>query len=231
MPPALSDEENGASSGDEIPFRGPNAAPQEELVEEEEDEEDGVSAPDEYVVEKIMSHRFTKEGEIEYNVKWAGYEKKSDRTWEPEDNLETAMAILNEYFEEIGGRPEPGDTKGKKRKGRKSIAADAEAESAPKIVKRAKKEKEWSPPPGSWELDVDFVDTVEETVDAKTGALTRYAYLVWTNAKKTQHPLTHVYHKCPQKMLKYYESHLVFTHNTDENGDQDDKDTSMKSDV
>jgi chromobox protein 1 len=74
--------------------------------------------------------------------------------------------------------------------------------------KRAKKEKEWSPPPGSWETEVDYVDTVEETIDHKTGNLTRYAYLVWNNQKKSQHPLHHVYQKCPQKMLQYYESHL-----------------------
>jgi hypothetical protein len=27
------------------------------------------------------------QGEPRFQVKWEGYEKKSDRTWEPEDNL------------------------------------------------------------------------------------------------------------------------------------------------
>jgi chromobox protein 1 len=69
-------------------------------------------------------------------------------------------------------------------------------------IKRAKKDKEveWSPPPGSWENDVSYVDTVEESIDPRTGDLTRYAYLVWLNSKKTQHPLVHVYQKCPQKV-------------------------------
>jgi chromobox protein 1 len=113
------------------------------------------------------------------------------------------MEILEEYWNSIGGKPE---VKTKKRKGRKS-AAEKEVIPA-KEAKRAKKEKEWSPPPGSWELDVDFVDTVEESLDNKTGKKERFAYLVWNNQKKTQHPLAHVYQKCPQKMLKYYESHL-----------------------
>lgn len=26
-------------------------------------------------------------GQLRFEVKWEGYEKKSDRTWEPEDNL------------------------------------------------------------------------------------------------------------------------------------------------
>jgi chromobox protein 1 len=65
---------------------------------------------------------------------------------------------------------------------------------------KKEKEAEWSPPPGSWENDVDYVDTVEESADPKTGDLTRYAYLVWLNTKKTQHPLVHVYQKCPQKV-------------------------------
>lgn len=68
--------------------------------------------------------------------------------------------------------------------------------------------QDWVPPDGSWELDVDYVDTVEEAMDPKSGKMTRFAYLVWNNQKKTQHPLGHVYHKCPQKMLMYYESHL-----------------------
>jgi chromobox protein 1 len=123
--------------------------------------------------------------------------------------------VLNEYFESIGGRPEVG----KKRKGRKSAARSESG--TPAANKRLKQEKEWSPPPGSWEHDVNFVDTVEELKDPVTGKKVRYAYLVWVNQRKTQHPLAHVYQKCPQKMLDYYESHLVFSTNDDDatNGD------------
>jgi len=35
-------------------------------------------------------------------------------------------------------------------------------------------------------------------------------FLSWANGHKTQHPLEQVYKRCPQKMLKFYESHLVF---------------------
>ncbi|KAF2680844.1 hypothetical protein K458DRAFT_421170 [Lentithecium fluviatile CBS 122367] len=218
MPPALSDEEASASSGDEqIPAEKPTKASKAKAPVEEEDEEaeDDDEGEDEYVVEKIVGHKLQK-GTIIYDVKWQGYDDPLDRTWEPESNLDGAKDVLNEYFEEIGGRPEAG----KKRKGRKS-AADASA--APVTNKRLKKEKEWSPPPGSWEHDVNYVDTVEEQRDPTTGKQARYAYLVWNNHKKTQHPLSHVYQKCPQKMLEYYESHLVFSTNDDDdvaNGDE-----------
>jgi chromobox protein 1 len=29
----------------------------------------------------------TQTGELKFEVKWEGYEKASDRTWEPEENL------------------------------------------------------------------------------------------------------------------------------------------------
>lgn len=104
---------------------------------------------------------------------------------------------MAEYFEQIGGRPHP---KGQKRKGRPSVAAQSDTGTPASAAKRPKTEKQWSPPPGSWEHDVSHVDTVEETRDPVTGKLARYAYLVWNNQKKTQHPLRHVYQKCPQKV-------------------------------
>lgn len=120
----------------------------------------------------------------------------------PRDGVEA----LQDYWDLIGGRPEV--TKGKKRKGRASAFDSETATPTSSSSKRTKKEKEWSPPPGSWEHDVDYVETVEESIDNATGKPARYAYLVWNNQKKSQHPLHHVYTKCPQKMLQYYESHL-----------------------
>lgn len=115
---------------------------------------------------------------------------------------ESAADVLKEYYEDIGGRPE---NKGTKRKGRASMAK-SETGTPASSSKRAKNateetiEKAWSPPPGSWEHDVSHIDTVEQSIDPKTGKEVKYAYLVWNNQKKTQHPLKHVYTKCPQKV-------------------------------
>lgn len=226
MPPALSDVE---SSDNEIPATNASskkqpkkaakpAEPVEDEEQEEEEEED--VGEDEYIVEKIIGHRFSK-GVLEYDVKWQGYDNPRDRTWEPEQNMESAIDVLNEYFDDIGGRPEKPE-KGTKRKGRASTAKSDTGTPA-STSKRSKKaqdepvEKTWSPPPGSWEHDVSHIDTVEQSKDPKTGKEVKFAYIVWNNQKKTQHPLRHIYTKCPQKMLLYYESHLVFTTN-DTNG-------------
>lgn len=104
---------------------------------------------------------------------------------------------MKEYFEEIGGRPEP---KGQKRKSRPSGVA-SESGTPASSTKRAKQEKAWSPPPGSWEHEISHIDTVEESLNPKTGNRALFAYLVWNNQKKTQHPLRHTYQKCPQKVL------------------------------
>jgi chromobox protein 1 len=69
-----------------------------------------------------------------------------------------------------------------------------------KADKEEKKVVEWSPPPGSWEHDVNYVDTVEQMRNARTGEPEKFAYLVWVNGQKTQHPLKHIYQKCPQKV-------------------------------
>ncbi|KAG9187179.1 hypothetical protein G6011_05050 [Alternaria panax] len=225
---ALSD--HGSSDSEDVPAQPTGKGKSKQPAEPdpvEDDEEDGSDVgEDEYVVEAIHNHRFHK-GVLQFDVKWEGYDDPKDRTWEAEENMEGAVDVLNEYFKKIGGRPEP---KGQKRKGRPS-AAGAKSESGTPVssTKRAKADKEekkvaqWSPPPGSWEHDVAYIDTVEQTKNPKTGELEVFAYLVWNNEQKTQHPLKH--------MLGYYESHLVFTEHKDEtlNGDDgdDNNDTVM----
>ncbi|EUC30859.1 hypothetical protein COCVIDRAFT_28119 [Bipolaris victoriae FI3] len=231
MPPALSDNES--SGAEDVPAKAKGKQPlvKQDPIDDDDDNDDQDSdiGEDEYVVEAIYGHRFYK-GVLQFDVKWEGYDDPKDRTWEAEDNMEGAVDVLNEYFSSIGGRPEP---KGQKRKGRPSVSGvKAGSETPTTSSKRAKPEKAlkvekaWSPPPGSWEHDVSYVDTVEEMRDPKTGDLAKFVYLVWNNQQKTQHPLKHVYQKCPQKMLQYYESHLVFTHTSDEppNGNNDTTD-------
>jgi chromobox protein 1 len=53
-----------------------------------------------------MGHKFER-GTLKLEVKWQGYDDPSDRTWETESNLQTAPEAVAEYFDELGGRPEP----------------------------------------------------------------------------------------------------------------------------
>ena len=91
-PAALSDDEMESDGPDAIPARGEipirgKAEETEEDVQEEDEEDDEEDDPDEYRVEKILKHDFSEEGVTIYQIKWLGYEKKSDLTWEPIENL------------------------------------------------------------------------------------------------------------------------------------------------
>jgi chromobox protein 1 len=121
----------------------------------------------------------------------------------------SASIVLEEYFASIGGREKLFEqtataVKGKKR-GRAAAGANAEGK-----VKRSRKNgihpsdgdipaslvnKEWKPPSGSWELDVDAVDMFRD----ESGTL--MVYLTWKNGQKTQHSTKQAYMRCPQKVV------------------------------
>ena len=48
------------------------------------------------MVEKISGHRFVK-GVLEFHVKWEGYEKPKDMTWEAEDNMYAATCTHAQF--------------------------------------------------------------------------------------------------------------------------------------
>ncbi|KUJ12449.1 uncharacterized protein LY89DRAFT_623618 [Mollisia scopiformis] len=202
-----------------------------ENAEEDEDEEIG---EDEYVVEKITSHAIDESGVLRFQVKWEGYDNKEDRTWEPEDNLlETAEKMVNEYLASVGGRDqiftqweekkaELAEPKKGKKRGRASSGVDTPTNGS----KRGRKPKyehpldttppasasraEFQPPTGNWENEVGAIDAFEGT-DGKP-----MVFITWKTGQKSQHPLAQVYKRCPQKMLQFYERHLVFKRNDPE---------------
>ncbi|KAK1767698.1 hypothetical protein QBC33DRAFT_54604 [Phialemonium atrogriseum] len=241
MPPAISDEEasdneltvpltsvtkrererkSASYKEDEMEEDNANDQTNGQESEHDDDEEGDDGEEDEeleeYVVEKIISHQF-QGGELKFEVKWEGYEKKADRTWEPEDNLkDNASVILEEYFEAVGGRDKifqemKNGLKGKKR-GRSSTNTPTMGNkrsrkngdhpkdtSPPATAKRAA----WKPPAGSWEEDIASLDACE---DEEKGKL--MVYLTWKNGHRTQHETSVIYKRCPQKMLQFYERHV-----------------------
>ncbi|KAK0708194.1 chromo domain-like protein [Lasiosphaeris hirsuta] len=156
-------------------------------------------------------------GDPLFQVKWEGYEKKSDRTWEPEDNLrENASIILSDYLEKIGGRDRlfvdtANAMKGKKRGRPSSGTPTASGKRTKKNAEHpaglgaplAAKNVTWKPPPGSWEDHIAQLDACE---DEESGKL--MVYLTWKNGHKTQHETSVIYNRCPQRMLQFYERHV-----------------------
>ena len=55
--------------------------------------------------------------------------------------------------------------------------------------------KKWSPPSGSWEDDIEYIDACEEEGSGKL-----VVYLNWKNGQKTKHDTSVIYKKCPQKV-------------------------------
>ncbi|KAL8947199.1 MAG: hypothetical protein Q9183_007816, partial [Haloplaca sp. 2 TL-2023] len=59
---------------------------------------------DVFPVEVILNHSDGwEDGRLRYEVKWEGYEKKKDRTWETEENLRGAPDLVRQYWATIGG--------------------------------------------------------------------------------------------------------------------------------
>ena len=52
---------------------------------------------DDFEVEKILEKRSSEKGEVEYLVKWKGYDEDSDATWEPASNLCNANKMIEEF--------------------------------------------------------------------------------------------------------------------------------------
>lgn len=130
-----------------------------------------------------MGHDFLADGSVVYQIKWMGYEKKSDRTWEPAENLETAQQMLDDYHTSIGGVPTKPAKKGKKGKRSATEAFDSPAPAASSGKKRGRKsetngdaENGVTPrktkrqlPEGSWEDDIAVVSSIlEEARNEKT---------------------------------------------------------------
>ncbi|KAJ5196168.1 Chromo domain/shadow [Penicillium cf. viridicatum] len=258
MPPPvedMSDEESG-----DIPFRNApesngkddQESPKDEGDEEEDDDEEEEGL---YVVEDIIQHDWLDDGTLKLLVKWKGYNKLEDHTWEEEDGLmyvyapvelrhllrafidkhhrDGAREIVTAYYKRIGGRPKKAEEKpsagkpGRKRKSMgdsklaKDVPAPAAAEAKRQRRKSAPKETskqaspssgengiQWLPKGKNWDKDVKEVDTIVREGDA--GLM---AWLEFNNGHKAKLSVQACYEKCPLKMLKFYESHLVFKDN------------------
>ena len=94
----------------------------------EEDNQEVGAEEEEYEVEKILDVRKARKGK-EYLVKWKGWEREEDRTWEPEASLEGSRELVKEFNDKRSAQEQSVSTPGpasSKKKGRKSVADNEE---------------------------------------------------------------------------------------------------------
>ncbi|KAM6514047.1 hypothetical protein FALCPG4_015223 [Fusarium falciforme] len=200
------------SVADRDKVEAPNGVTTDDGDQEEGDDE----FEDEFfIVETIKNHVIDNDGILKLLVKWEGFDSKKDWTWEPEDNLKVSGdEILNEYYGKIGGRAKIFEESSRAAKTKKRRRATNDTSGTmPKQLQRKEAHiadetlsataKQWSPPSGSWEDEIETIDGCEEDDNGKL-----VVYLIWKNGQKTKHDTQVIYKKCPQKMLQFYEQHV-----------------------
>ncbi|KAF9116018.1 hypothetical protein BGX27_005251 [Mortierella sp. AM989] len=71
----------------------------------------------------------------------------------------------------------------------------------------------WTPPSSwaSWDSHIDRVDAVEQRhSDGSNGELQLIVHILWKDGKRSEVPSKLAHKKCPQKLLDFYEGHLLF---------------------
>ncbi|KAF3388523.1 Chromatin-associated protein swi6 [Penicillium rolfsii] len=236
MPPPiedLSDEDSG-----DIPFDNQNGTTEDakepdQVDAEDEEDDDEEEEEDVYIVETITDHAWMEDGSFRLLVKWKGWDKPEDMTWEPESSLKSgAKDTLDAYYKKIGGRPRKNAAKpaakaapGRKRKStsetkessdsaeptkqkrpRKSSAPATEEPPAETAAEGEEDDLSWTPKGKDWGSHLEKVDTIIRDQDSKQ----LFAFLLWKNGKRSRVALEMCYDRCPKQMLKFYENHLVF---------------------
>jgi len=190
-----------------------------EIIDDDEDEDGDEET---YAVEKVLNHRIAKKGNgqrgFQFYIKWLHYDKEEDNTWEDEENCQGSVQLIDAYWNERGGRPEITSSAQKRGSGRKHNQSTPASEGGTKrrrhstdddtpVRQKTNGMNAWEPPKDlvSWDDKVANVETVEKTENGLV-----LVYLHWKDGHKSCHDTTVVYAKCPQRMLQFYESHLVF---------------------
>lgn len=92
---------------------------------------------EDYEVEKILDMRKVGRNKKEFLIKWKGWDRKEDQTWETEENLGNSKDLLKEFLAEKAREPSIEKPAPRSRKGRKSSSSTPEPaiSSEPEIVK------------------------------------------------------------------------------------------------
>ncbi|KAH6971928.1 hypothetical protein EDB80DRAFT_591673, partial [Ilyonectria destructans] len=183
--------------------------------ESDEEEVDGELEDGLFIVETIKNHVIDKNGNLVFQVKWKGQSQVRTRhlrfilqfSYQRVFLRVSGDEILNEYFDTIGGRDKifkESDRAAKTKKGRQTT--NGTFSTRPKRLQRNEAHvgdetllattKQWNPPSGSWEDEIETIGACEEDDNGKL-----IVYLIWKNGQKTKHETQIIYKKCPQKVV------------------------------
>lgn len=167
-------------------------------VEEEEEE---------YTVEKVVDKRVTKNGKVEYLLKWKGYGDE-DNTWEPKENLD-CEDLINEFERKYKEKAQKRKDEGAKKKSTTSSSASTPSD---------KKKKSDDDRPRGFDRLLE-----PERIIGATDSSGELMFLIkWKGSDEADLvPAREANVKCPQTVIKFYEERLTW-HTSSQDDDNDD---------
>jgi len=197
-----------------------------QLNRAESEEQSGSSDENvEFVVEKILDKRKGKNGRVEYYLKWKGF-NESENTWEPVGNLQCPDLISE--FEDKYQKKEEEKLRKDDEKPRKDDRKKEQPKPQPQKRNSETDAKTKHSSPAKRKPTADLSDPtgferglVPEAILGATDTSGELTFLVkWKNTEEADLIPAEICNiKCPQVVIKFYESRLTWKthgHNEDE---------------